>query len=642
MSKYAFLIGAEVEGLRYTRNDLDLISSALAKYDYNISRPVGDKYDILKELEKTCKIIKQSDTFIFYFTGHGFVEGGSLYLKYTDDTDINISIIFSELRRCYARNKLIILDTCSSGNAFNDWSIKIDEDNYCLLTATKQLQPAKEVEKYKASFLSYHINKALTEIFAANDKKQITVRTLIDYLEEAQSDYNKQEKPLNIAKPHLYGGNNIELAKISDKEYLDSSFKTYDGNVKRVCFISSEYPPSIIGGLGVHVNELSMALAKSGIDVEIILPYLSSRFGYQSNPDNNPKITSLSEKSEASYSDSYSWIRFAYHVYKHFEGLNHKPDIIHCHDWATVLAGIAVKWKYKIPLVFHLHLPNKKEFCSSVENLGLVCADLITVNSDCVRSDIIQLYSSEGLNIKVIPNGFNQNRFYPPEDIPPDSKEYILFVGRLVGQKGLEYLIRAFYYVCQIYENIYLKIVGEGELEDTLKQLCINYMIEDKVIFEGFRIGDELTKLYQYSQFVVIPSVYEPFGMTAIEAMACKKPVIASNIMGLRENIKHGTNGYLFTSEDHLDLAQWMMTLLTNKEARDYMGSEGLKYVNDSDLTWDSISRKYIQLYNHLDISNLDLSLKPKMYDFKEQIFRLCISKGNYDNFLLSLFEWLT
>jgi glycogen synthase len=641
MSEYAFLVGAQTEGLKYTGNDLDLVEKALSMHGYTIIRPVGDKYEVLRELEKACRLPKQSDTFIFYFSGHGNVEGGSLYLKYLDDTDINMTIVFSELRRCFAGSRLAIIDACSSGTARNEWAVKIDEDNYCLLTATKQFEPTKEIEKYKASFLSYHIHKALTEEFPTNQQKQITVRTLINYLEESQATYNLKERPLSIAMPHLYGGNNMVIATLSEENYEAGSARIYSDNVKNVCFISSEYPPNIVGGLGVHVSELSLALANAGVNVEILLPYLNSRYGYQSDSINNLKITSLSEKSEASYGDSYSWIRFAYHVYKHFDGLTQKPDIIHCHDWATVLAGIAVKWKYKIPLVFHLHLPNKKEFCSSVENLGLLCADMITVNSECIRSDLQQLFPNENLNIKVIPNGINRKKFYPAEKTTPAEKEYILFVGRLVGQKGVEYLIRAFYYVCQVYENIYLRIVGEGELEDTLRQLCINYMIEEKVVFEGFKTDIDLTKLYQGCLFAVVPSVYEPFGMAAIEAMACKKPVVASDIMGLRENIRHGSNGFLFTSEDHLDLAQWMLTLLSDNNLRESMGNEGLNYVTGNNLTWDKISQQYIELYNRLDVSKPDLTIKPAMNGFGDQIFRLATRDNTNENFIKNLFDWL-
>ena len=389
-----------------------------------------------------------------------------------------------------------------------------------------------------------------------------------------------------------------------------------DYSVKDICFISSEYPPNVIGGLGVHVNELSNALTNSKLNVDIVLP--SSSVNYD-NINNGINLLPLA-KIKASYNKPVSWLNFAHHAANKICNLPLLPDVVHCHDWVTILAGIICKCKLKIPLVYHLHLPNKRPFCSSIENLGLVCSDLVTVNSEFIKEEVLsrQLKINK---IKVVKNGVNLNQFKPKEPLHEDN--YILYVGRLVHQKGVDILLRAFWYVTKKYPDIKLKVVGVGELEDYLKRLCVNLMIADKVLFEGLKKGEELVEIYQKSKMVIVPSIYEPFGMTVIEAFACKKPVIATNFMGLKENIIDGKTGYLFEKEDYLDLAQWIMNLLHDDKRRKEFGENGYNSVINNDYNWNSISKVFIKEYNEIANKKLSIFSSESITKFKEQIIRL-------------------
>ena len=386
--------------------------------------------------------------------------------------------------------------------------------------------------------------------------------------------------------------------------------------ISDICMISSEYPPNVIGGLGVHVNELSNALSLKGMNMKIILP--SSRTTYE-NINSNIELLPLA-KIEASYNKPVSWLEFAYHTADKVCNFPALPDIIHCHDWVTILAGVIIKWKLKIPLVYHLHLPNKRPFCSSIENLGLACADLVTVNSEFIKEEVLsrQLKINK---IKVIKNGVNTDLFKPLET--QNDKNYILYVGRLVHQKGVDCLLRAFWYVAKKFPDIMLKVVGIGELEDYLKRLCSNLMISDKVSFEGLKRENELARLYQDSTLVVVPSIYEPFGMTAIEAMACQKPVIATNLMGLKENVRQNETGFLFEKEDYLDLAQWIMLLLHDTEKRKTMGKKGYQYIKNNGYEWLHIGNDFINEYNKLSKQSLFYCNNDSIEEFKDQIIRL-------------------
>jgi len=167
--------------------------------------------------------------------------------------------------------------------------------------------------------------------------------------------------------------------------------------IARICLISSEYPPHVLGGLGVHVEQLTKALgAHPNLNVDVVLP-TPQRYEYMSlitqvhlYPLANAEA-GFGPGPRGLYKKPTSWLRFADVATQRIILLSSsdtRPDVIHCHDWVTVLAGIKCRWALQIPLVFHLHLPNRSRLCASIENLGLVCADLITVNSVAMYGEL--------------------------------------------------------------------------------------------------------------------------------------------------------------------------------------------------------------------------------------------------------------
>jgi len=413
--------------------------------------------------------------------------------------------------------------------------------------------------------------------------------------------------------------------------------------VSRVCFISSEYPPKVVGGLGIHVNQLTTALGEH-LDVDVVLAS-PGKDGYQTPPP-RVHLQTLADITP-SYDEPVTWLRFANRAADRIIRMarDFPPDVIHCHDWVTVLAGIKCRYRLNIPLVFHLHLPNRTQLCASVENLGLVCADLVTVNSEFMLEQLSSRQLGDRRSalgrVEVIKNGVDLNEFRPCDDWPADDG-YILFVGRLVKQKGVEYLLRAIYHAKEQFPDIKLKIVGSGELDSTLKRLCTNFMISDRVEFLDWKSGQELVRLYQKAQMVVIPSIYEPFGMTALEALACQRPVVASRVGGLQEIVGHKTTGFLAEPKDPLDLAQWIMTLLSSPDLRNEMGAAGRKFVSSNGYTWPQIARQFIQLYKVLLDKPLEKNLPEEVGKFRKQIEEVAkeADPSLSDSVLEQLFDW--
>lgn len=398
------------------------------------------------------------------------------------------------------------------------------------------------------------------------------------------------------------------------------------GRPLRVCFVSSEYPPRMVGGLGAHVEQLTTALG-AHIDLQIVLPSVGRDMDdYQRPPNPRIQLKSLTN-SYPSYDNLVSWFQFdadAVNEIDHMIRQGITFDAIHCHDWVTVLAGIRCRQKHKIPLVFHMHLPNRTPVCASVENLGLAYADLITVSSDDTRQELFRRSQALGLHpepvIRIVRNGVDLDTFRPGNGGSAED-DYILFIGRIVQQKGLQYLLRAFYYVTQKFPGVRLKIVGRGDLQPQLERLCRNLLLpEQRVEFvdpSPWLTRAELTRLYQSALVVVVPSIYEPFGMTALEALACQRPVVASRIGGLRETIRHKETGLLAEPQNELDLAQWIMTVLADPALGDRLGAAGRAALEAApDTTWPQIAQQVIGLYRGLEMTEVSSRVR----EIKEEL----------------------
>src|SRR6185295_16126690 len=154
------------------------------------------------------------------------------------------------------------------------------------------------------------------------------------------------------------------------------------------------------------------------------------------------------------------------------------------HDWVTVLAGIKCQRRLQIPLVFHVHLPNRSPLCSSVENLGLLYADLVTVNSQAMAAQLRDRFPNK--EIMVIPNGVDTSQFVPRGDDDRPKEKYILFVGRLVEQKGVDYLLRACVHVLRRFPEYELRIAGDGGWRPAYQRLAECLLIDKQVKFLGY------------------------------------------------------------------------------------------------------------------------------------------------------------
>jgi glycosyltransferase involved in cell wall biosynthesis len=361
----------------------------------------------------------------------------------------------------------------------------------------------------------------------------------------------------------------------------------------RVCFISFEFPPHILGGAGTYAETLVKGLRRKGVDVFVI-----SKGNQHDEHQRTYRVPS---------SDSLYWRRlfFIEPAMSLFHKLNSrfKFDLVHFNEPHVILE------KPKLPTVCTLHSTQVNEIkikLASAKTLKTKVGvkDLILKGSVgsildvfaahavdkiiCPSSSLAALIKSYCLvderKTLVIPNGIDLESFRKAKYEDPSAclKEYgleegnyVLFMGRLGVLKGVQYTIEAFKGISRKHPNLRLVIVGRGDFEGYLRNLAQGM---ENIVFTGYVSSLEVRKiLYENSLFVVVPSLYEALPMVVLEAMACSKAVIASNVGGIPLLVKNGKNGFLANPGDPKDLERLITILYEDQKLRENMGSLGRK-----------------------------------------------------------------
>jgi glycosyltransferase involved in cell wall biosynthesis len=328
-----------------------------------------------------------------------------------------------------------------------------------------------------------------------------------------------------------------------------------------IAMVASEYPPYVFGGLGTHVVGLSTALASLGVRVDLFVP---ARGGYQDPP---PAVTLHPIPTQLPESDSGAgyWIEFGRAAVNRASQL--QPfSLVHCHDWMTAVAGAGMRSRFGSPLVFSVHLPQLTHPHLELELLGLTMAAGDIVYSHAMRRELEQRYNGAA-ECQVLRNGIDTDRYQPPPGNRRPDCPVVLFAGRLVPGKGADVLLRAFPALLDRLPEARLVIAGDGDEILFLQRLGRHLGLPPRLEFVGWQTGDDLLRLYQEATAVVVPSRYEPFGLVAIEAMSCGRPVIASDTGGLAEIITNDESGFLFPVGDHLALARQLYRVLADERA---------------------------------------------------------------------------
>lgn len=329
----------------------------------------------------------------------------------------------------------------------------------------------------------------------------------------------------------------------------------------KILMLSWEYPPRVVGGISRVVYDLSRTLLKDGHDVTVITykdgdaPYFEDDKGvkvyrvdnYMINPNNFIDwIMQL----------NFNLVAKANEIIAEQGGF----DVIHAHDWLVAYAAKTLKNSYNIPIVATIHATEAgrnsgihdetQRYINDTEWMLTYEASEVIVNSNYMKNELQRLFGLPYEKINVVPNGVNLNLFNGIErdynfrrKFAMDNEKIILFMGRLVYEKGVQYLIGAMPKILEHYHDAKLVIAGKGGMINELKQEVYNMGLGDKVCFAGYLNGKDVAKMYKAADISVFPSTYEPFGIVTLEAMLAEVPVVVSDIGGLNEIVEHRQTG---------------------------------------------------------------------------------------------------
>jgi glycosyltransferase involved in cell wall biosynthesis len=414
----------------------------------------------------------------------------------------------------------------------------------------------------------------------------------------------------------------------------------------KMAVIVWEYPPKIVGGLGTYAAEITRKFILLDQEISVFTMNdddgnLPTRELWRGVEIHRPLHVDVSDSlPDVIAEDVRKWgmgggIQFFSKllVYNYLsaskiinelvskEGFQY--DIVIAHDWLSAIAGITVKRDLDLPFVFHVHstekgrtLGNGSEVVNNIEHRAAQMADMIVTVSNAMKEELIGLGFPQE-KIRVCYNGVDPQK-YSPDKVSPDQVKklralygvkdnefMILFVGRLVWIKGVDKLLMAMPLILKEIPNAKLVIVGLGEMKEHYEKIVQSQKLQDSVKFR-FEFVPEEERIAHYAacDVAVFPSLYEPFGIVAIEAMSMEKPIVvgATGISGMKEIvISEGSQqcGFHVDPNNPTDIAWGVINSIKDPARKIELGKNGRKRVLEN-FTWDVIAKKTLGLYDQL------------------------------------------
>ena len=376
----------------------------------------------------------------------------------------------------------------------------------------------------------------------------------------------------------------------------------------KILMLTWEYPPRIVGGIARVVHDLSHKLVKDGNEVTVV----TYKEGNVPEFENDKGVKVYRVENYMIHPNNFTdWImQLNFNLTaKASQIINEqgKFDCIHAHDWLVAYSAKTLKDAFQIPITSTIHATESgrnsgihddvQRYINDTEWLLTYESAEVIVNSNYMKCELQRLFGLPFEKINVIPNGINLNNFSGIENdydfrrkYAMDNEKIILYIGRLVYEKGIQHLISAMPKIINGYNDTKLVIGGRGGMYDELREQAKNLGIENKVYFTGYLSSKDVQKMYKCADIAVFPSTYEPFGIVALEAMLAGVPTVVSDIGGLNEIVDHGVNGMKSYAGNSNSIADSVLTLLYNHQLCDNIVKNAKNKVK-SEFNWNKIAK---------------------------------------------------
>ena len=399
--------------------------------------------------------------------------------------------------------------------------------------------------------------------------------------------------------------------------------------LNKIALFTNEYPPNVYGGAGVHVEYLSRELAKR-VPVEVRC------FGNQDVQDTNLRVKGYPAWTEAKHNTD---PRFGGALDAFQRNLAMAKDtldanVVHCHTWYADMAGVLAKKLWGVPLVVTIHsleplrpwkveqLGNAYHLSSWMEKTAIEEADAIIAVSQETRNDVLRFFKVDPAKVPVIHNGIDLQQYRKntatealvKRGVDP-NRPFVLFVGRITRQKGIIHLVNAIPHIDPSLQIVLCagapdtKEIGE-EMSQRVAEVSQNRA--GVIWIQEMLPREDVIKFYSQAAVFCCPSVYEPFGIINLEAMACETAVVASAIGGIPEVVvpnetgllvdlalKPGTFDPVDADKFSRELAAAINTVALDSALREKFGRNGRKRVEDH-FSWSAIAERTLKLYESL------------------------------------------
>lgn len=373
--------------------------------------------------------------------------------------------------------------------------------------------------------------------------------------------------------------------------------------------LSWEYPPLVVGGIAAHVDGLARAMQRAGHEVVVCSLH---------HPD-EPDDAVVDGVRVLRADPALPWLPDDDLVAR-MASANHqlvqliaklgpwRPEVVHAHDWLVAWAGDSLKTLLGVPLVATIHAtergrhgghlpPGLPGTINSVEWWLTYQAREVIACSRFMAREVVHSFELPSSKVHLVPNGIDTHRWQLPPGAAEARREPLVVAwGRIQYEKGFQVLARAVSELRQRVPGIRCVIAGRGSYLPELQTQIDMEGVSDIVQLAGFVADEQLHEMLQRASCVVIPSLYEPFGIVALEGMAAGAPTIAARTGGLAEIIEGTDAGMLFEPGNHHELAECIADVLADPAAADLMRANAATLLRKT-YTWDAVATETVQVY---------------------------------------------